>query len=646
MRTRNCHASRNKSRLLKTNAGQGSYPELPGPSSHSLAFRPKPRKIDISQMMKARNPADRRSVVLLRDGNSWRSYRNPMRILTARDAPTLQHTLRAVEEHLQSGGEAAGFVAYEAGYALEPRLRHLLRPSHAPLAWFGLYDRCETLPALRAFADENRSLIRNPRLAITRQNYFHKLRAIRRYIEAGDVYQINFTTRVHFQSQLDAFDLFSALFHRHPAPYAAFVDTGDEQIISLSPEMFFQIEGTCISVRPMKGTAPRGLQLQDDEAAAERLRASEKNRAENVMIVDLMRNDLGRICRPGSVKTTSLFDIERYSSVWQMTSTVEGTLAPNCTVQSIVGALFPSGSVTGAPKIRAMEIIAELENAPRGIYTGGIGYFAKNRAHFNVAIRTVALDRRKGIMGIGGGITHDSSAPDEWNECHWKAAFLLESEPQFDLIETFYWDRRYRLLREHLGRLRDSAKYWNFSYNERRVISALLNAAKDFPPGPRRVRLTLASDGKAEISGSAYVVERFGRVGISEHVANSSDRFLYHKTTHRARYEQELAAARKRGLDDVLFFNQRGELTEGTIHNVFVVKRGAWRTPPVACGLLPGVFRDHILKTRKNAREEVLRLQELKNADAIYLCNSVRGAYPVVLEPKTGRQKKKRVARR
>jgi para-aminobenzoate synthetase / 4-amino-4-deoxychorismate lyase len=583
--------------------------------------------------------------VLLREGACWRAYGNPQKILVANDAESLKETLRAIEEHRQSGGEAAGFFSYEAGYALEPHLRHLLRPAHAPLAWFGLYNRSEILPGLGNFADTGRALIRGSRLAIPREKYFKKLAVIRRYIEAGDVYQINFTTRVHFESELDAWELFVALFHRHPAPHAAFANTGSRQIVSLSPEMFFEIRDGRISVRPMKGTAPRGLLLADDEAAAERLRASEKNRAENVMIVDLMRNDLGRICRPGTVKTTSLFDVERYPSVWQMTSTVQGELSRDCTAESIVRALFPSGSVTGAPKIRAMEIIDELESSPRGVYTGSIGYFAKDRAYFNVAIRTIAIQGRKGTMGVGGGITHDSSAPDEWNECHWKAAFLLESEPQFKLIETFHWEGKYRLLREHLARLRDSAQYWNFASSREAVVAALQNAAKDFPSGPRRVRLTLSSDGQIEITHAGYSAERFGRVRISKHTVNSRDRFLYHKTTHRALYDQELAMARKRWLDDVLFFNERGELTEGTIHNVFVVRRGVWRTPPSASGLLPGVFRAHILKTRKTAREAVLTLKDLKAADAIYLCNSVRGVYPVALELE-GRELKRKKMRR
>lgn len=580
--------------------------------------------------------------VLLREGTCWRAYTYPKKTLLADDAYSLQQTLRAIEDHRRSGGEAAGFFSYEAGYALEPHLRHLLRPAHAPLAWFGLYDGCQILPDLGAFADSGRALIHGSRLAIAREKYFQKLASIRRYIEAGDVYQINFTARVHFQSELRAWDLFVALFHRHPAPHAAFVSAGDRQIVSLSPEMFFQIRDGRIFVRPMKGTAPRGLLLADDEAVADRLRASEKNRAENVMIVDLMRNDLGRICRPGTVRTTSLFDVERYSSVWQMTSTVQGDLANDCTAESIVRALFPSGSVTGAPKIRAMEIIDELERVPRGIYTGSVGYFAKDRAYFNVAIRTIALNGQKGTMGVGGGITHDSSPPDEWNECHWKAAFLLESEPQFKLIETFYWDGKYRLLEEHLARLRDSAEYWNFGHNREAIATALKNAPKGFPPGPRRVRLTLSADGQVEIAHSDYSAERFGRVGISKHTVSSRDRFLYHKTTHRAFYEKELRGARKRGFDDVLFLNERGELTEGTIHNIFVEKRGVWRTPPVCCGLLPGVFRGHLLKTHKNIREEILTLKDLKSADAIYLCNGVRGFYPVALEFSRSKRKKMR----
>ncbi|HVB87384.1 MAG TPA: aminodeoxychorismate synthase component I [Candidatus Dormibacteraeota bacterium] len=590
--------------------------------------------------------AGRPGFVVLRDGATWRAYSNPQSVLVASDPQSLHDVLRTVEHHRQSGGEAAGILQYEAGFALEPHLRHFLRKSHAPLAWFGLYDRCEILPSLGISQDTEAPLIHSSKLAITREQYFRKLAAIRRYIEAGDVYQINFTTRVRFRANLDAWDLFTSLFRRHPAPYAAFVNTGSEQIVSLSPEMFFEIEGGNIFVRPMKGTAPRGTLLQDDMAAGEQLRASEKNRAENVMIVDLMRNDLGRICRAGSVKTTSLFDVERYFSVWQMTSTVKGKLAKGCTAESVVRALFPSGSVTGAPKIRAMEIIAALENAPRGIYTGSIGYFGRGRAQFNVAIRTVSLSHRRGVMGVGGGITHDSSPANEWDECHWKAAFLLQSEPEFKLIETFYWDRGYRFLREHLARLRDSAKYWNFNFSSPDAAAALQRAAMKFPKGARRARMTLASDGTIEITHSEYESQRFGRVGISKRTVSRADRFLYHKTTHREMYDEVLAVARHRGLDDVLFFNERCELTEGAIHNVFVVKNGVWLTPPVTCGLLSGVFRAHLLKTRKNCREAILKRTDLDRADAIYLCNSVRGVYPITIALQNKSAARKRIPER
>lgn len=569
---------------------------------------------------------------LLRDGEAWRLYSNPVKILLPADSESLQQSLARVEDHVSAGGEAVGLLSYEAGYALEPRLQRLLPRSRPQLGWFALYDGSALQQDIAFPSDSGRSLLRTSRLSINRKRYYAKIAAIRRFIEAGDVYQINFTTRVNLRSILRAWDLFATLFTRHPAPYAAFVNTGAEQIVSLSPEMFFELDNGRIVVRPMKGTAPRGKLLEDDILAAGQLRASEKNRAENVMIVDLMRNDLGRICRAGSVRTTSLFDVERYPSVWQMTSTIEGKLKTGCDFESIVRALFPSGSVTGAPKIRAMELIAQLEGSSRGAYTGAIGYFAREHARFNVAIRTIELRGKNGVMGVGGGITHDSSAAAEWDECRWKAAFLLQSEPEFEIVETLYWKDKYRFLRAHLKRMKDSARYYGFRFSEAAARAALRKAATPFPRRAMRVRMTLSRKGDFQVTHADYNVQRFGRVGISRLQVSSEDRFLYHKTTNRVAYDRELSAARKRGLDDVLFFNERGELTEGTIHNVFLVKNGVWQTPPVAGGLLPGIFRAHILKTNKNSREAILTLSDLKKADAIYLCNSVRGLFEVTLQ--------------
>jgi para-aminobenzoate synthetase / 4-amino-4-deoxychorismate lyase len=567
--------------------------------------------------------------VLLRDAPSWRLYRNPQEVLITTDIELLQRSLRRVEKHVALGGEVAGFLPYEAGYALEPRLHSLLGRAPGRLAWFGLYDKSLICNGLSSGEGVEGSVVQDSSLAITRDKYRAKLAAISRLIEAGEVYQINFTTRVDFKTACDAWDLFNSLFRRHPVPYAAFVNTGAEQIVSLSPELFFKIDGGRIVVKPMKGTAPRGLSLEDDIQSAEGLRTSEKNRAENVMIVDLMRNDLGRICRTGSVKTPKLFEAERYPSLWQLTSTVEGKLIEGWTFESVVRALFPSGSVTGAPKIRAMEHIARLEGASRGVYTGAIGFVAPKRACFNVAIRTAVVQQNEGTMGVGGGITHDSSAAAEWEECQWKAGFLVQSEPEFRLLETLYWHGQYRFLQAHLERMKKSAEYFGVRCHESRLRAELHGLAAEFPKVPQRVRITLSRDGDWEITHSTLATERFGRVGISRKQVSSRDRFLFHKTTNRSVFDQEKTTARSQKLDDVLFLNEKGELTEGTVHNVFLVKNGVWRTPALACGLLPGIFRARVLRKQPASCEARLNLDDLTRADEVYLCNSVRGMFAV-----------------
>jgi para-aminobenzoate synthetase / 4-amino-4-deoxychorismate lyase len=584
--------------------------------------------------------------ILLREKSGWRMYRRPVRVLSARDPETLQDALAAIDQQVRSGGEAAGFLSYEAGYALEPKLRPRLGGRSDLLCWFGFYDTALRLDQLGFPPGDSRQIVQNRAPQITRGQYDAALSAIHEWISAGDVYQINFTYRVAFESLRCAWCLFTSLCHRHPVPYAAFVNTGLEQIVSLSPELFFSIRGRRIVVKPMKGTADRGLTLEDDVRCGEALRVSEKNRAENVMIVDLMRNDLGRICSSGSVRTTRLFEVERFPSVWQMTSTVEGELGEECTPDSVIRALFPSGSVTGAPKIRAMELISELETAPRGIYTGSIGYFARTQAQFNVAIRTAILQGRDGLLGVGGGITYDSSSAEEWKESQSKAAFLTQDAPDFKIIETMRWEREYGLVEEHLQRMRASAEYFGFRFEERTARETLGEVTRGFLDRPQRVRLLLAPDGSLEVDSSEIMdVAPFGQVRLSTQSVLSSDRFLYHKTTRRRMYDEELAAARAAQCDDAVFFNERGELTEGTIHNVFVVQGARWRTPAIACGVLPGTYRALILRSFPNAREDVLKLDDLASADAIYLCNSVRGMFPVRLwgDPKVPQFQARRV---
>jgi para-aminobenzoate synthetase/4-amino-4-deoxychorismate lyase len=510
-------------------------------------------------------------------------------------------------------------------------LRPLQSKQPGTLVWFGLYGHAAVFGDVCFPACEQRDWIEGLASTITRNQYGEKLGEIRELIAAGEVYQINFTYPVRFRLGCSAWRLFVDLCRRHPVPYAAFVNTGDQQIVSLSPELFFHIEDGHITVKPMKGTAPRGLTLDGDDRRGQELSVCEKNRAENVMIVDLMRNDLSRICRTGTVQTTRLFEVERFPSVWQMTSTIEGDLADRCTIEDIFRALFPSGSVTGAPKIRAMQHIARLELSERGVYTGAIGYFAPGQAHFSVPIRTAVLNQGEGIMGVGSGITYDSSPAGEWEECEWKAAFLTCRVPEFQLLETLIWDGGYRLLDEHLERMKASAVYFGFQFDERKVRSALQELASRLGKAGQRVRATSNRDGEVRIEHGELTAKRFGRVRISDVRVSSRDHFLYHKTTHRDVYDRELAAAVNAGCDDALFLNERGELTEGAVHNVLIVTERVWRTPPVQSGLLPGTYRGEFLREHPDAREEVLTLNDLICADQIHVCNSVRGMYPVEL---------------
>ncbi|MGZ4875981.1 MAG: aminodeoxychorismate synthase component I [Candidatus Angelobacter sp.] len=570
--------------------------------------------------------------VALREEDHWRIYAKPTEILVAHDPESLDGALKRIMCHVADGGEAAGFLVYEAGFALEPRLRPLLAGHATTLAWFGLYDECKVMNGEEFLRPSAEPALNDLRLAISREEYCQKVGEILELIAEGEIYQINFTDRLKFCFSGRRWDLFATLCAEHPTPYAAFVNTGMEQVLSHSPELFFRIRDDQIIVQPMKGTAPRGLTEEQDRRRAADLQHSEKERAENVMIVDLMRSDLGRICKTGSVHPRKLFETTRFSSLWQMTSTIEGELSPGWTFDSVIRGLFPSGSVTGAPKIRAMEHIARLENSGRGIYTGAIGYIAKARAQFNVAIRTAVLRGNEGVMGVGSGITYDSLPHREWEECAWKCGFLTRRAPQFKLFETILWQDSYVLRDRHVARMASSAEYFGFEFDRRKIDAKLKEAAARFTRGRKwRVRLSLDRNGQIDVSSAALQDERHSRVMIASCRTCSTDYFLFHKTTHRQIYDQALARARAAQCDDALFFNERDELTEGAIHNVFLLKDGIWLTPALPCGLLPGTYRAEFLAKHPEAREEILRREDLLQADAVFLCNSVRGMYEVKL---------------
>ena len=593
-----------------------------------------------------------------------RLFTAPVRVCAAWQAAEIPALFAEMESAVAAGLSAAGFFSYECGNCFEPKAAMRASRKGQPLAWFGIYERSYVFdhdkgtfaegepPELERFRDgragaEDRTDGSEAEIvaefALTETEYARRIAAIHEWIRAGDVYQLNFTApfhiKSHFTAQGSVAALYARLRARQPVDYGAFLHWQlGRHILSFSPELFFRIENDGptrrIVTRPMKGIARRGRTTREDREIAEWLHNDPKNRSENVMIVDLLRNDLGRVARTGSVRAERLFDVERYRTLWQMTSTVSAELRPEVDFHEIFRALFPSGSVTGAPKVRSMQLLAELEDAPRGVYTGAIGYFSPQQTIFNVAIRTLELEGGRGTMGAGSGIVIDSDPVEEYRECLLKAEFLTRSagrQPErFSLIETMLWDGSYSLLDLHLDRLEDSAEYFDFACDRAAVRAALEEHARQFAEGsPRKVRLLLDAEGKLEITSEVLTLRddsnRIARVRIAPQRTDPADAMLYHKTSHRPLYAPAFEQAVRDGFDDVLFLNQRGEVTEGAISNVFVEKDGRWSTPPVESGLLAGVFRRHLLATRNEIEERVLFLNDLRQADGVYLANAVRG---------------------
>lgn len=570
------------------------------------------------------------------DGRTrWLRFTAPVETVAARTHAEVLPALRRVEQAAEARFHAAGFITYEAAPAFDPALS-VKAPGALPLVWFGIYSRSAEWP--------HTPDIRPPEgpapawvPSVTGEAYRGAIGRTKELIARGDTYQVNYTWRLRAAFRGDPWALFGELYGAQEVPYAACVDLGNHVLCSVSPELLFSLDGDRIATRPMKGTAPRGLSWTDDEARRRELGLSPKNRAENIMIVDMMRNDLGRIARTGSVEVPRLFEVERYRTLFQMTSTVRAlTDAP---VSEIFRALFPSPSVTGAPKVRTMQIIAELEDSPRGIYTGAVGFLAPGRrAQFNVAIRTVHVDRAAGRaeFGTGGGITWDSVDREEYDECLTKGLVLAGSAPASDLLETLLWrpGRGYFLLDGHLERLSQSARYFGFPVDGRSVRERLETAALAFGPAPQRVRLLLGSCGEIRIESEPLAAgPRTWRVALARGPVDPASPFLYHKTTNRALYDR--ARADLPGHDDVILWNGRGEITESTIANVAARIRGDWITPPISCGLLPGVYRGHLIE-RGRLREGTIRLRDLEDAERLALVNSVRGWVPCRLDSQPG----------
>ncbi len=563
-------------------------------------------------------PAPGRAVLQVGDG--WRRYDRPAGAVVARTTAEVRPALAEVEAAVAAGRHAVGLLAYEAAPAFDPAfVTH--PPGDFPLVWFGLYDSYETIdePADEGDAAPD-STPWQP--CLERAAYESAIARIKDYIASGDTYQVNYTIRLHHPLSEDPWRLTQRLWRSQRARYGAYLDLGDHVVGSASPELFFRLDGELVTGRPMKGTAPRGRWPAEDRAQAAALVASAKDRAENLMIVDMIRNDLGRLAEIGSVRVPNLFAVERYDQVWQMTSTV--TARCHLPATGILAGLFPCASITGAPKVRTMEIIGELEPEPRGVYTGAIGVLSPGRqAQFNVAIRTVQIDRAAGraTFGVGGGIVWDSTAAAEYEECRTKSLVLTRPTPEFKLLETLLWspDGGYFLGDRHLTRMAQSAAYFGFPLD----VTALVAALRPDWSDPRRVRVTCDRRGRIEVESRPAdpPPERPWRVALAAEPVDSGDRFLYHKTTWRGVYER--ARASRPGCDEVLLYNERGELTEGTIANLVIRIDGQPLTPPVACGLLPGTYRQELLDSGA-ITERVLRPEDLAEAEAVYLINSVR----------------------
>jgi para-aminobenzoate synthetase/4-amino-4-deoxychorismate lyase len=567
-------------------------------------------------------------------------YADPERIVAAYAPDEVESALDQVEAGLARSLHAVGFFAYELGYCLEPKLKHLYPgDSGVPLFWLGLFGAPRPLDDLRtrAWLDDHGAsgpaAISDLALSWTREHYDDAFAKVQDYIGAGDVYQINLTLKYHFAFAGDPVALYAALRRKQRVAYGALIRSGELDVLSLSPELFFRREGKHISARPMKGTAARGRTPREDARLKTWLAVDEKQRAENLMIVDLLRNDLSRVARIGSVEVTDLFTVETYRSVHQMTSGITAELRSDMGLKDMLRALFPCGSVTGAPKVRAMEIIRELEAAPRGVYTGAIGHIAPaGNAQFNVAIRTVVLAGNRGEMGIGSGIVSDSKVDSEFDECLLKAHFLTKLDPPFELIETlrFEPERGFHLLERHLARLHASAAHFAYPFSREAVLAALDAEAARVEAPVAMVRLLLAEDGAITVTSTAITLptkETVWRFVISDQRLNDKDIFLYHKTTRRQFYEREMERHKAlSGCDEVVFLNSKGELTEGTRTTLFVELDGRLFTPALACGLLPGTLREELLDLPLAAASEaIITPQDLIAADRIYLGNSVRG---------------------
>lgn len=565
-------------------------------------------------------------------------FPNVSSVLSSTSPEDIQRLFFEVDERRENGEFGFALLPYELGYLFEDRLKEFATANIEPVRFFFSNKKdvseinCEDLD-FSGMEDliTATTPVENFKLNISKEEFIDSINKIKNYIREGDTYQVNYTVKVKFNFNSSIAGLFALLIYNQSAKYSCIINLGDKFILSISPELFFEVDRDKIIVKPMKGTIPRGKNIREDVRNKNTLELSKKDSAENIMIVDLLRNDLGRISEFNSVKPESIFEIEKYESVFQMVSTVSAKLKKNSFAE-IIRNLFPCGSITGAPKIRTMRIIHELEKCERGVYTGAIGLIGKDFLKFNVPIRTLEIDKNgDGQVGLGSGVVWDSNAEAEYEETLTKGKFIYNPTPYFELIETMKFEGgEIFLLDKHLRRLRLAADFFLFKYDERIILSEIKNLIRKLSSDTNyKIRLTLNKWGAINIT-----FEKLGqyseevKVIISKERIDSSDKFIYFKTTNRNLYDSQYSVYSKLGYADVLFLNENDELTEGAITNLFLKIDGQWFTPDLDSGLLNGTYREYFMENN-NCKERKLFKSDLFSAQEIVITNSVRGEMKV-----------------
>nr|WP_295784891.1 aminodeoxychorismate synthase component I [Rhodoferax sp.] len=563
------------------------------------------------------------------------AFGEPVEVLEARSLNEVKNVLQAVEERALRGQWCVGYVRYEAAPAFDSALA--VHPATGPLAWFGVHDAplpsaeeapsappADTPQNTADTAGGTRRATWQPGMA--RAPFDAALSRLHQAITDGEIYQANFTARNEGQLHVPPWELFTAMRQAQPGGFAAYIDTGDEQVLSVSPELFFDWHDGHIVTRPMKGTAPRGRTPDEDTALAAALRSSPKERAENVMIVDLIRNDLSRLAQPFSVTVDGLCRVQALSTVWQMVTDVHADTRPGTRLVDVFTALFPCGSVTGAPKVQAMRLIRELENTDRAVYCGAVGVVRPGgSATFNVPIRTVLAQGSHLRTGTGSGITSDAEAAGEWQEWRHKQTYLTRASQSFELLETLALnDGVLQHVGAHLARMAASATHFGFAWRPEAVQQTLAALSQQHPSGDWRVRLLLDVAGTPRVEAFALpATPSTVRLQLAASpLLQATSEFVRHKTTRRAHYEQ--FAPTNPTIFDTVLWNTNGEITECTRGNIALLLDGRWVTPAAGCGLLPGVGRAHWL-AEKRLEEAVVHLNDLQRVDAMAFVNSLRG---------------------